>query len=385
MGVTVAVIGLGFGRDFVPIYRSHPDVERVVLVDTDSARRTGIAAEFGLSGRERRDGGDTLNSLAAALADPSIDAVHILTPVATHAHAVVAALQAGKHVACAVPMATTLDDLARIIRAQEASGTTYMMMETAVYGREFRLVDDLVRAGQFGDLTLYRGFHIQNLDGFPAYWQGFPPMHYATHALSPALALLDTSVESVKCLGAGRLSAERRAGGFDNPFPTEVGLFRMRGTDMIADVTMAFFQTARPYAEGFCLYGEHLGFEWSGDDADAGVLYRMSPPNPGDRGNRVVREPTVRPSRSDPLPEALRIYTGVADVLLDGMPRAVRMEPSHGGSHPSLVHEFIGSIVEGREPRIGARVSAAWTAPGIVAHQSALAGGAELGVPDYSL
>ena len=282
-------------------------------------------------------------------------------------------------------MATTLADIDRIIRAQESSGTVYMMMETAVYGREFLLVDRLVSAGEFGALTLYRGFHIQNLDGFPAYWQGYPPMHYVTHALSPALALLDTSVESVRCVGAGRLTTERTIGGFDNPFPAEVGLFRMRGSDMIADVTMAFFQTARPYGEGFCVYGEHLGFEWAGDDAEAGVLYRMTPPTRGDRGNRVVREPVAEVDHGPLLPEELRPFTGIVDVHLEGMPQAVRMEPGHGGSHPYLVHEFISSIVEDREPRIGARVAAAWTAPGIVAHQSALAGGAELGVPDYSL
>ena len=158
----------------------------------------------------------------------------------------------------------------------------------------------------------------------------------------------------------------------------------MRGSDMIADVTMAFFQTARPYGEGFCVYGERLGFEWAGDDAEEGVLYRMSPPTLGDRGNRVVREPVAEVDHGLFLPEELRPFTGIVDVDLDGMPRVVRMEPGHGGSHPYLVHEFISSIVDGRAPRISARVAAAWTAPGIVAHQSALAGGAELGVPDYS-
>ncbi len=380
MGITVAVVGLGFGRDFVPLYLRHPQVDRVVLVDADDSRRAAVATEFGIAHRDGPGYGD----LAAVFADPTIDAVHVLTPVATHADLVVEALTAGKHVACAVPMATTLDDIDRILRAQELSGTTYMMMETAVYGREFLLVDRLVSAGEFGALTLYRGFHIQNLDGFPAYWQGYPPMHYVTHALSPALALLDSSVESVRCVGAGRLTEARRTGGFDNPFPTEVGLFRMRASDMIADVTMAFFQTARPYGEGFCVYGEHLGFEWAGDDAEEGVLYRMLPPHEGDRGNRVVREPIAENDHGAQLPEELRPFTGIAEVQLDGMPRAVRMEPGHGGSHPYLVHEFISSIVDGRAPRIDARVAAAWTAPGIIAHQSALAGGAELGVPDYS-
>ena len=55
----------------------------------------------------------------------------------------------------------------------------------------------------------------------------------------------------------------------------------------------------------------------------------------------------------------------------------------HGGSHPFLVDEFVPSIVEGRTPLIDAARSAAWTAPGICAHQSALAGGVEVEVPDF--
>ena len=374
MKVTIAIVGLGFGRDFVPLYLSHPQVDRVVLVDPDSARRAQVAAEFALD-----PGFDDLNTV---LADESIDAVHIMTPVATHADFSVAALDAGKHVACAVPMATTLDDLERIIHAQERGTNGYMMMETAVYGRECRAVTELVAAGDFGPLTLYRGFHIQNLDGFAPYWQGYPPMHYSTHALSPILAMLDTTVVDVRCLGAGRLTDDRHGGGFDNPFPSEVALFRLNGTDAIAEVTMAFFQTAHPYAEGFSLYGEHLGFEWAGDDEQTGVLHRMTPPTVGERGNRVVTE--LMPPAADIagiLPPSLARFTEHADFYVEGMPAPVRVGASHGGSHPFLVHEFISSVVEGRPSRIDARTAAAWTAPGIVAHESALAGGAVLAVP----
>lgn len=376
MGVTVAVVGLGFGRDFVPLYLSHPDVDRVVLVDSDRHRRASVAAAFAI--------GPGFDDLPSALRDPSIDAVHILAPVSTHAEFVIAALRAGKHVACAVPMATNLDDVRRIIEEHERSGLTYMMMETAVYGREFRQVDELVAAGRFGALTLYRGFHIQNLDGFPPYWQGYPPMHYATHALSPALALLDTTVESVRCLGAGRLADERRTGGFANPFPSEVALFRLRGHDLVAEVTVAFFQTAHPYAEGFSLYGEHFGFDWVGDDAVDGVFYRMDPPAPGDRGNRVAVEPIPAVDRHHDLPPALAVFTTNNEIQLEGMPMPVPVGASHGGSHPYLVHEFISSIVEARAPRVDSRVAASWTVPGILAHESALDHGAEREVPDFS-
>jgi predicted dehydrogenase len=44
------------------------------------------------------------------LKDPNIDAVHINTPIPNHAEQSIKALKAGKHVACTVPMATTVDE-----------------------------------------------------------------------------------------------------------------------------------------------------------------------------------------------------------------------------------------------------------------------------------
>lgn len=93
----------------------------------------------------------------------------LLSLVFTHADMAVAALAAGKDVASAVPMATTLDDLDRIIAADQASGRAYMMMETTVVAREYHYIQQLHRRGDFGPLTLYRCFHIQNLDGYPVY------------------------------------------------------------------------------------------------------------------------------------------------------------------------------------------------------------------------
>ena len=57
---------------------------------------------------------------AEVLADPEVDAVHINSPIQDHAWQSIAALQAGKHVACTVPMATTVEECGRIVAAQRA-------------------------------------------------------------------------------------------------------------------------------------------------------------------------------------------------------------------------------------------------------------------------
>ena len=131
-------------------------------------------------GVERR-----FTSFEELIADPELDAVHINSPIADHGWMSLDALRAGKHAACTVPMATTVEECLKIARASAETGKKYMMMETAVYGREFLYARDLVESGKLGKIQFMRGSHQQNmgLPGWPDYWYGFPPMYYATHAV----------------------------------------------------------------------------------------------------------------------------------------------------------------------------------------------------------
>ena len=355
----VIVVGLGFGADFVPIYQAHPEVGRVAIVDTDLARTTTVAQRLGIT--------DTFPTLDDALASSGWDAVHLLTPVRFHAEQVLQVLRSGRHCASAVPMATTLEDFDALITAQEGAQRNYMMMETAVYSREFFHARRLLESGKLGRLTYFKGDHLQNLDGFPEYWRGYPPMHYVTHALSPALALADTRVESVRCLGSSRLTPDH-IGVAGEGFGTEAALFKLSGDDdLVANVTMSFFQLGRSYLEGFSVYGDEGALEWPQLEGGPMKEFSLQPLTEGRRG-RAVAEVDVKPAGApELLPEPLRRFA-------DG---------GHGGSHPHLVHEFVSSIVENRAPRVDARTAATWTAPGICAHQSALRGGVEIQVPDY--
>ncbi len=380
--INVAVVGLGFGEEFLPLYAAHPSVGSIAIVDPSMERLAEVGNRHGVR--------DRYTAFGDMLADGRWDAVHILAPVALHAEYTLAALAAGKHCACAVPMATEIDDLNAIVSAQQTSGKNYMMMETSVYGREYLVAAEMYRAGDLGTLTLYRGYHVQNLDGYPDYWRGYPPMKYVTHALSPFLALTGSPVSEVTACGSSRLT-KHRLGHYNNPFPVEVGLFRLADGDVIGDITMSFFQTARSYVEGFSIYGDQRSLEWSGAPGDAMRVFDLHPPLDSDqlrRGwrGRAADESTLEPPDfADRLPDELagfvRSYTFTPH---DGGP-AVSKSAGHGGSHPHLVDEFVTSIVEGRPPAIDAVTSAAWTAPGIVAHESALRGGERLQVPTFSI
>src|SRR5689334_20034412 len=111
--IRIAVVGLHFGADFVPIYQQHPDVEQVAVCDLDASVLHAVGDRFGVNARFTR--------LEEILASDAYDAVHLLTPVPLHVKQTLATLAAGKHCACAVPMATDLHDLRRILAAQRQS------------------------------------------------------------------------------------------------------------------------------------------------------------------------------------------------------------------------------------------------------------------------
>jgi predicted dehydrogenase len=356
--VRIAVVGLGFGAEFAPIYQAHPDVESVAICDADEERLNRVGDHLNITER--------FTTLDAILHDGSYDAVHLLTPVPLHVEQTLKVLGAGLHCACAVPMATTLEDLARIIAAQQRSGKQYMMMETCAYTRQFLYAQELHRRGEFGTITFLRSIYYQDLEGnFPAYWRAQPPMHYGTHAIAPLLALMQTRAERVVCLGSGRLRPDiQMLGG--NEFPLQCGLFQLAGTDVVAEVTRSWFQVARPYAETFSVFGDLRGFDWMFEHDDP-FLYTLEPVDPTRRGRPTTTERVRVPYRADLYPRQLAPFA----------------EGGHHGSHPHLAHEFVRSVVEGRAPAIDAYTSADWTAPGICANESSLRGGEPVAIPDF--
>ena len=128
------------------------------------AKVDAIGDAFGVAARYTK--------YADLLRDPEVEAVHINTPIPDHAGMTIDALKAGKHVACTVPMATTVEDLRAIVSAVRSSGKNYMMMETAVYTREFLFVRDMVGRGELGAIQFLRGAHYQDMENWPGYWMG---------------------------------------------------------------------------------------------------------------------------------------------------------------------------------------------------------------------
>lgn len=352
----VAVVGLRFGKSFAQIFRAHPAVGQVTLFDPDTEKVTFLTRTM----PEIR----VANSFEEILEDPSIDAVHLVTPIPLHAEQTVKVLESGKHCACAVPMATSLEEIRRIFTAVRRSGKNYMMMETSLYTYHYFYVSGLLQDGTLGKIQFLRGSHYQDMDNWPGYWKGLPPMWYGTHAIAPMVGLSGSRICRVNCFGSGTM-AEELVRNYGNPFPIESALFEFEN-GLKGEVTRSLFETARTYQEGMFVYGSNVSFEWGFAEGDAPYVTHLGPRLKNIRGKAAEVDQVAMPDYSHLLPEEIRTVS-----------------KGHHGSHTHLVHEFISSILEERKPWIHEEMAANITAAGLCAHESAMQNGAPILIPKF--
>ena len=373
--IRVAIIGLGFGAEFIPIYQDYPGAEIAAICRRDRKGLDECGDRYKIRTR--------YTDYRELLKDPDIDAVHINSPIPDHAWMSIEGLKAGKHVASTVPMGTSIEECRQIVAAQRASGKVYMMMETVVYSREYLFVKELDDKGELGRLQFLRASHQQDMDGWPDYWPGLPPMWYATHCVSPCLAIIGKRAESVVCHGSGRIRDEL-INRYGSPFAIETATFTIKDSDVVAEITRNLFDTARQYRESFDVFGSKKSFEWQQVEGEEPVIHTKS------TAEHPLPEPEIPqrvkvPDYAHRLPEPIRRFTTKGVYSLDEGEQHLSFAQGggHGGSHPHLVHAFL-SAVRGERPALpDAETSANWTMVGLCAHDSAMKGGQKIVIPTF--
>jgi predicted dehydrogenase len=140
----VGILGAGnIARVHLQAYQRQPDCRVVAVADVDAERGHRLADQAGA----RYVGGT-----AEILADAEVQAVSVCLPHALHADAVVAAAAARKHVLCEKPIATSLADADRMIRACHETGVWLMIGHTHRFYPEHRLAKQLLDEGALGQL-----------------------------------------------------------------------------------------------------------------------------------------------------------------------------------------------------------------------------------------
>jgi len=365
--VNVAIVGLGFGAEFIPIYQAHPNANIYAICQRNAEKMNKIGDQLGIEQR--------YTDYAALLKDPKVDFVHINSPIAEHAAMSIAALKAGKHVMCTVPMATTVDECRRIVELVKSTGLKYMMAETVVYSREFLFIKEMYKKGELGEIQHLAASHPQDMDGWPDYWERMIPMHYATHVVSPCLGLLDGKAEYVSCFGSGRVRDDiaKKSG---NKFAVETCHIKVKDSDVTAHIWRFLYDVARQYRESFDVYGTKRSFEWTLVEGEPHVLHTAKKPEP------EIASKVEIPDFAHLLPEPIRKFTRS---IQDADHLSFIQGGGHGGSHPHMVNEMVSALLANRDPWPNAVTSANWTCVGICAHESALKGGEIVRLPEFTL
>ncbi|MDI9385038.1 MAG: Gfo/Idh/MocA family oxidoreductase [Verrucomicrobiota bacterium] len=340
--IRVGIIGYGvcqFGAAFG--FQDHPNVEIVAVSDLIPERCEQLAKACRCS--------KTYPSLEELVLDDQIEAVFIATDAPSHARHCIEALKRGKHVACAVPAVFgSLEDAEELYEAVKESGRTYMMFETSYFHQELHAMREIYRAGGFGKLVYAEGeyYHYmpEPIPSFKDWRVGLPPQWYPTHSNAYFTGPTGGSYTEVSCMGMPSVIEHLmpQNNRYQNPFGTEIALFR----------------TSEGGSARMAVSWDTPGF--------SGEMGRV-------RGQKGT-------------------YYGQFDGLTTELPSLDRppLPPTvgaggHGGSHGYLTDEFITAILQERPPLVNIAQALNMTVAGIVAHQSALRGGALLKIPQYKM
>jgi predicted dehydrogenase len=152
------------------IGRVHVDALRRIGVDV-----AGVAGATPASGRRQAEElaiGRSYPTAQALVESPAIDVVHICTPNDAHAQIARWAFDAGKHVVCEKPLATSLDDAMDLLSRAEAAGVVHAVCYVYRYYPMAKHLRDLVAGGTFGDVHLVHGTYLaEELLTSPSPWQ----------------------------------------------------------------------------------------------------------------------------------------------------------------------------------------------------------------------
>ena len=150
-----AVFGTGFmGRVHTEAICRLGNVEVAVIASLHESNARRLADQFSVKRVEA--------DYRKVLEDPSIDAVHICTPNAQHYPMAIEALQAGKHVVCEKPLATTVDEARALVAAVEKAGRRDCLNHNLRYYPLVQQIRQLREAGELGDILVAQGTYSQD-------------------------------------------------------------------------------------------------------------------------------------------------------------------------------------------------------------------------------
>jgi predicted dehydrogenase len=151
--IRVGVIGHGYwGPKLVRNFEELADVRVTRVADLRPDRLAGL--------QERHPALQASGDYRDVIADPTIDAVAVATPVSTHFEIGIAALRAGKHVLMEKPLASTSGAARQLLDEAARRGLVLMVDHTFVFTPAVQKMRELTQAGELGEIHYYDSVRI---------------------------------------------------------------------------------------------------------------------------------------------------------------------------------------------------------------------------------
>ena len=147
--VKVAFVGVGWmGAVQLQRLTERDDVEILALFEKNQERGKEVLANLGLST------GLLVDDYEKTISNPDIDAVWLVSPNSFHGPQAIAAMQAGKHVFCEKPAATTFEDFCKEIELAKANPQLITFVDYILYFDSMEEhLREMVADGTFGQIT----------------------------------------------------------------------------------------------------------------------------------------------------------------------------------------------------------------------------------------
>ncbi len=141
----MAIVGAGiWGENHAKIYRSHPFAEVTAICDMDYGKAKAIADKMGIN--------SVYSDYNEMFRSSDCDAVAIVTPDFAHSDIAVAAAENKKHILIEKPLATTREDVFRILEAVEANKVRAMVDLHNRWSPPFNVAHQSVKNGELGEI-----------------------------------------------------------------------------------------------------------------------------------------------------------------------------------------------------------------------------------------
>lgn len=389
----IAVIGCGpFAKRFVNLFKYHPNTEKVYVCDLIDEKAKNFSEMFGV---------DIISSFEEALEREDINCIANFTQRHLHGDISIRALEAGKHVYSAVPMASTVEECQRIVELATKTGLTYFIGETCYYFPCAMYCREAFAEGKFGDFSYGAAqyyHHINDISyGKREAERGMPPLFYPTHSTAMLLAATGSYATEVVCFGrkdtAGDKAFTPEGNEWGNEYINQYVMMKLAngGTIRVTEARGFGFGSPSSAISGF--YGTKGSYEYSVAqhlliekdlDAEKETIYTT---NVSDYVNSA--EMVEHKNDPDFIANVAAgkwkndSFAAIQERERARLPESFKgLENGHMASHQFLIDDFCKAVVSGEMPVLNAWFAARCNIPGLVAIESCKMGGVTLPVPD---